>query len=87
MREPVSHELQTIYSPSCEESEHLPRFEESKHSPHYLHMLYRDIALLGTLVLKLHVNAIQSPVHYYQIIKKTFLVAIGDRTRDLRSEP
>ena len=40
-------------------------------------MLYRDIALLGKLVLKLYVNAVQSPVHYYQIIKKIFLVAIG----------
>ena len=30
-------------------------------------MLYRDIARLGILVLKLHVNAIQSPVHYYQV--------------------
>ena len=50
-------------------------------------MLYRDIALLETLVLKMYVNAIQSPVHYYQIIKKNFFVAIGDWTRDVRSEP
>ena len=40
-------------------------------------MLYRGIARLGILVLKLHVNAIQSPVHYYQIIKENFLVATG----------
>ena len=38
-------------------------------------MLYRDIARLGSLVLKLHVNAIQSSVRYYQIYKKNFLVA------------
>ena len=36
-------------------------------------MLYRDIALLGTLVLKLYVNVIQSSVYCYQIIIKTFL--------------
>ena len=59
-----------------EGSKHLPRFEESKHPPQYLPMLYGDIARLGTLVLKLHVNAIQSPVHYYQIIKKNFLDAM-----------
>ena len=40
-------------------------------------MLYRDIARLGILLLKLHVNTIQSPVHYYQIIKKKFFVAMG----------
>ena len=40
-------------------------------------MLYRDIARLGILSFKLHVNAIQSPVHYYQIIKKNFIVAMG----------
>ena len=40
-------------------------------------MLYRDIARLGILSSKLHVNAIQSPVHYYQIIKKNFIVATG----------
>ena len=34
-------------------------------------------ARLGILVLKLHVNAIQSPVHYYQIYKKNFLVVMG----------
>ena len=26
---------------------------------------------------KLHVNAIQSPVHYYKIYKKNFIVAMG----------
>ena len=36
-----------------------------------------DIALLGTLVLKLYVNVIQSPEHHYQIIKKTFLSPSG----------
>ena len=51
--------------------------DEFKHSPQYLHMLYRDIASLGILVLKLHVNAIQSPVYYYQIYKKKFLVTMG----------
>ena len=40
--------------------------------------LHRRLTLLGTLVLKLYVNAVQSPVHYSQIIKKNFLVAIGD---------
>ena len=41
-------------------------------------MLYSDIARLGILSFKLHVNAIQSPVHYYQIIKKkNFIVATG----------
>ena len=40
-------------------------------------MLYINIALLGTLVLKLYVNAIQSPIHYYQIIKKYLLDAMG----------
>ena len=39
--------------------------------------LQRRLALLGTLVLKLYVNAIQSPVHYYQIIKKTSLSPSG----------
>ena len=40
--------------------------------------LQRRLTLLGTLVLKLYVkNAIQSPVHYYQIIKKTFLSPSG----------
>ena len=39
-------------------------------------MLYINIALLGTLVLKLYVNAIQSPIHYYQIYKKNFLDAM-----------
>ena len=39
-------------------------------------MLYRDIARLGTLVLKLHLNTIQSPVHYYQI-NKNVLVAMA----------
>ena len=43
--------------------------------PQYLQMLYRDIALLGTLVLKLYVNAIQSPVHNYQIIKKIHILS------------
>ena len=42
----------------------------SKNPPQYLQILYRDIDLLGTLVIKLYVNAIQNPVHYYQIIKK-----------------
>ena len=32
-------------------------------------MLYRDSVRPGKSVLKLHVDAIQSPVHYYQIIK------------------
>ena len=45
-------------------------------------MLYRDIARLGILSFKLHVNAIQSPVHYYQIIKKT-LCRDGNRTDDV----
>ena len=40
-------------------------------------MVYKDIARLGVLSFKLHVNAIQSPVHYYQIIKKNFIVATG----------
>ena len=40
-------------------------------------MLYRNIARLGILVLKLHVNAIQSPVNFYQIIKKNNLDAMG----------
>ena len=46
-------------------------------------MLYRDIARLGILVLKLHVNAIQSPVHYYQIIKKKLYCRDGNRTDDV----
>ena len=29
---------------------------------------YERLTLLGILVLKLYANAIQSPVHYYQII-------------------
>ena len=51
-------------------------------------MLYRDIARLGVLSFKLHVNAIQSPVHYYQILKRNFIVATGiePMTYD-RSEP
>ena len=40
-------------------------------------MVYKDIARLGVLSFKLHVNAIQSPVHYYQIIKENFIVATG----------
>ena len=40
-------------------------------------MLYRDIARLGILVLKLHVDAIQSPVHYYQIKKKLYCRHVG----------
>ena len=32
--------------------------------------LQRRLTLFGTLVLKLYVNAIQSTVHYYRIIKK-----------------
>ena len=40
-------------------------------------MLYRDSVRPGKSVLKLHVDAIQSPVHYYQIIKKNFIVATG----------
>ena len=32
--------------------------------------LQRRLTLLGTLVLKLYANVIQSPVHYYQIKKK-----------------
>ena len=76
---PFHTKSQTTYPPSCEGSKHLPRFEESKHPPQYLLMIYRDIARFGTLVLKLSVNAIQSPLRYYQIIqKKNFLVAIGD---------
>ena len=76
--EPVSHKFQTIYPPSCEGSKRLPRLEESEHPPQRLQMLYRDIALLETLlVLKLYVNAIQSPVHYYQVIKKPFLSPSG----------
>ena len=39
--------------------------------------LQRILTLLGPLVLKVYVNAIQSPVHYYQITKN-FLVVIGD---------
>ena len=34
--------------------------------------LQRRLTPLGTLVLKLYVNTIQSPVHYYQIIRKNF---------------
>ena len=50
--------------------------------------LQRRLTLLGTLVLKLYANAIQSPVHHYQITPKTKnLVAIGDSTRDGRSVP
>ena len=50
-------------------------------------MLYRDIARLGILSSKLHVNAIQSPVHYYQIIKN-FIVAAGiELMTYVRSEP
>ena len=41
-------------------------------------MLYRDIARIGILSSKLHVNAIQSPVHYYQIIKN-FIVTAGSK--------
>ena len=39
-------------------------------------MLYRDSVRPGKSVLKLHVDAIQSSVHYYQIIKN-FIVATG----------
>ena len=46
-------------------------------------MLYRDIARLGILSFKLHVNAIQSPVHYYQIIKKKLYYRDGNRTDDV----
>ena len=50
-------------------------------------MLYRDIARLGILSSKLHVNAIQSPVHYDQIIKN-FIVAAGiELMTYVRSEP
>ena len=41
-------------------------------------MLYRDIARLGVLVLKLHVLDIQSPVHHYQIYKKELSCRHGD---------
>ena len=47
-------------------------------------MLYRDIARLGILSFKLHVNAIQSPVHYYQIIKKNLYCRDGNRTDDVQ---
>ena len=40
-------------------------------------MLYVNIALLGKLVLILYVKANQSPVKYYQIIKKNVLDAMG----------
>ena len=46
-------------------------------------MLYRDIARLGVLSFKLHVNAIQSPVHYYQIYKKKLCCRDGNRTDDV----
>ena len=45
-------------------------------------MLYRDIARLGVLSFKLHVNAIQSPVHYYQVKKKLYC-RDGNRTDDV----
>ena len=51
-----------------------------------MHMLCRDIAQLEIMVLKLHVDAIQSSVHYYQIYKKTLLSPWG-LNRDVRSEP
>ena len=40
-------------------------------------MLYRNIARLGILVLKLHVNAVQSSVNYNRIYKKNFPVTMG----------
>ena len=50
-------------------------------------MLYRDIARLGILSSKLHVNAIQSPVHYYQIIKNFIVTAGIELMTYVRSEP
>ena len=63
-------------------TKHPPRFEGSKNSPSVRRIqtspsmssntLQRRLTLLGTLVLKLYANAIQSPVHYYQLIKKNY---------------
>ena len=62
-----------MHPPSCKGSKHLPRFGEFKHPPQYLQMLFRDKDLLGTLVLKLYVNAIQSQYIIARLVKKSFL--------------